>query len=438
MRIPFFSLRRKSKQNGAPRKSSLFCCLHSATETTLKLNPPGSEMTTTVIRESSSSSSCSSRRNSAFHIRQNSVSRIKTHPADAERTPPPPPVRPVQTEFSMARSVSSSGRATEDAVSPLSRLDVETTASSFRSIGRRSPRKGPGIGSVDDSPPTRMANEKPTSDLFSIVRPVKRKDSCGAQAPQLPTRLEVCVDRNRRRSTNQPVLTDSAISMNSDKSLGSHPLTTESLSPLRDSVSPRGRSRSPAPLSNRSPKLRSCSPALNMNRTQSPYHMVNIFNGAGSSRSRSPGPSSRRSSESHPEEMNNQPSKPNLQTKWDWDERGIVNRCEMEMQPSIGLEEQTPSHSARDASPRLHRWQIHLKLDWVSEKSNDLVAEVRLTDSKTPLATTSSESSDQSNLSEITRSGRQDSARSSKHLKKMNAAEAVKTNQSNVRRACFI
>jgi len=130
--------------------------------------------------------------------------------------------------------------------------------------------------------------------------------------------------------------------------------------------------------------------------------------------------------------MNNQPSKQQLETKWDWDDGGIVAPREMEMQPSMKLEERGQPHGVRDAIPRLHRWQLQLKLDWVSETSNDLVAEVRLTDLKTPLATTSSESSDQSYFSEFSRDGRQLSARRSKRQLNQLDAETAKINQSNV------
>lgn len=233
----------------------------------------------------------------------------------------------------------------------------DTQSIDSRSTERRSPRKGPGLGSVYDSPPTRLNQAAQTDDLGTVLQP-RRRENVGTQAPDLPTRLEVCVDRNRNRGSHSSALSDSANSINSDKSVISHALSSEPISPLADSVSPR--SRSPV-------------------RFGRQRRAVCPFDGVveDSDHSRSPCRTSRRSSNSsHPEDVENQPTKQSIEPRWS--PQSFTTFAKHEMRNRTGSERQRVVISP-NCEPKLHQWHVLLKLEWFSETSNDLVAEVRLT-----------------------------------------------------------
>jgi len=103
-----------------------------------------------------------------------------------------------------------------------------------------------------------------------------------------------------------------------------------------------------------------------------------------SGRSNSPSSCSRLSSDStSPEEAENQPTKQRLENRWDFDQFGIVAPREMEMKPTIEHEKRGDIRSTTEFTPKLKRWHVRLELEWVSQDSNDLVAEVCLLDLKT-------------------------------------------------------
>lgn len=350
---------------------SKVCCLHSPTESgTHKYRDYGSDLTALVHDVSTSSGS---RDNNLYPIK----SSVDASGSEAGSNNSFEVEEAIGQPRRLSEIPRSAHRQSAIHSAPLEIRDSDFSQDSSPngSTGRRSPAKGPGLGSIGDAPPSRLSLEAPTEDIQSIVNANRRRRSaCCAQAPDLPTRLEVCVDRTRgKRMHQQQVLLDSTLDVNNGP-IGSHPLD-QPPSPLADPVC------TPVQRSDTSRTAKQLA-----SRRRAAFNVFAMTDGVSrwSGRSDSPASHSRRSSDStSPEEAGNQPTKQKLENRWDFNQFGIVAPLEMEMKPTIEHEKWGDIRSTKECTPKLKQWHVRLELEWVSQESNDLVAEVCLLDLKT-------------------------------------------------------
>jgi len=228
---------------------------------------------------------------------------------------------------------------------------------SVSSSSGRSSRKGPGLGSVSDNPPSRMLMETSTPDISALKRQkhlTKREEATGATAPDLPTRLEVCSGSARGEP---PALCDSVVSMHSEK-LNGHPLAESTFthgSPGSSEVAHLFHTRKTH---------------LGTNRGIGNNSRVN----SGKSSPRSPGLFNQDLGDSASKPLlPEQPTK--LTAEEDWEFRELVSRKANESLK--GQCEFPQEQSTEDVGIHmLHQWDVYLKLNLMSEISDDLVAEV--------------------------------------------------------------
>eukprot|EP00210_Caulerpa_lentillifera_P001152 g1109.t1 len=228
---------------------------------------------------------------------------------------------------------------------------------SHGSSSGRSSRKGPGQGSISDSPPSRMLMESSAPNMSMLKPPnkdsTKRGEVTGATAPDLPTRLEVCGSTRGEKHR----LTDSVVSVHSER-LDSHP--------LMESASLNG-------------SLSSSEIARRASGEKMIY--VNKYNGGKEVKTSSErGLSNLIASQNRDAvELNSKVLSPEQPTKLmaeaDWAFQQLLLKKVNES--TKGETETRQEQPTEDTTMRkLHQWNVYLKLNWASDCSDNLVAEV--------------------------------------------------------------
>ena len=358
----------------AKRKFGRLCCWHQGTESLRQSRNTGDSELTTVVREASSVTGNSLGHDDVYLWRQQALTSFLNAGCSISSKP----------EMHLEDPASSTLHSflSQSDISPQCKTEaLDTTPLAYAMSGsprltnmdqRPASRKGPGLGSVDDTPPTRLSSEMMRQGFEEFTRRHQRYESIGNQAPELPTRLEIRRDHFSGPKLPQLRTVDAGRQKKSASrtALGSYALP-EPISPMGDSLSPPRRCRSPV---------------LDRNAALVSYEVKSIFSeSTRASRSLSPVGASRQSSPStDPESSNDQPTKQEAEAQWEIHESIVDEDRPLKKQSvtEIEEEEEEREQTVRHSIARLRNWKVHLKLGWLSEDSNDLVAEICLTESR--------------------------------------------------------
>eukprot|EP00210_Caulerpa_lentillifera_P009013 g8603.t1 len=377
MRFPFFTQRKKpsSLKDAAKAKMSRMCCLHAPTEVT-----NGVQERETSFQEDSSRIMT---KTDQFGNKPIVARPLKCTPSQNSTTSSTSSISPLEAVVSDPRDRAESRQSTNlrefceqfgFSASP----DVATGDGSVlgaSSMGSYSPsqtsstgwsvRREPGLGSVADNPPSRMAMEPSTPDINSLKLPrriARRGDVSGAAAPDLPTRLEVYSGTTRNE---EPALFDSVVSMHSEK-LDCHP--------LKEAVSPGGSTGTEG--SNQSPVKDNRMQGVAY-RAQNEHKMRTLSN--------SPVPPQSRDSTSKVTSLERLTK---LKAQTESEIRKFVSQNVNESATrQLQLQQRQKHFGKQEEVPKLRQWNVCLKLDWVSQFSDDLVAEVYPLHQQSPSST---------------------------------------------------
>lgn len=360
MRFPFFSQRKKSSslKDVAKAKMSRMCCFHAPTEGVIE-----ADERETSQKEDSKKVTL---KEDPFVSKPVLPRPLRCSPSQGSTTSSISPLEAIVTDPPQDRAPSRQTRALQEFCEQFgfnASPNVANGESSWRegdqlgaSTSSYSPsqassagwcsRRGPGLGSAADNPPSRMLMESLTPDINALKQPrwsTRRGEATGVTAPDLPTRLEVCSGSTRNE---KPALFDSAVSMHSDN-LDSHPLN-DPVSPYGSSASTEGSYRSPIKNTAQASKSEERKRGT---LSHSPYS-----------------PSTESALKTT---MQDQPTK--LTAETDSEFRRLLSQS---MKESTTNQSRRNHNVKQDTHPKLHQWKVYLKLDWVSDSADDLVAEV--------------------------------------------------------------
>ncbi len=357
----------------AKRKFGRLCCWHQGTESLRQSRNTGDSELTTVVRDTSPVTGNSLDHDDVYLWRQQALTSFLNAGCSISSKPDrhmEDPAAATLHSFLMQSDVTTHSKT--DALDTTPLVYAMNGSPRLTDIDKQRPasRKGPGLGSVDDTPPTRLSSEMMRQGFEEFTRRHQRNESIGNQAPELPTRLEVRRDHFSGPKLPQLRTVDAGKQKSASRTaLGSHALP-EPISPLGDSLSPPRRCRSPV---------------LDRNAALVSYEVKSIFSeSTRASRSLSPVGATRQSSPSaDPESSNDQPTQQEAEAQWEIHESTAENRPSKK-QSATEIEEEEEEQTVRHSITRLRRWKVHLRLGWLSENANDLVAEIRLTESRPP------------------------------------------------------